>query len=74
MVHQDVQWLASIRGRLGYTWGSSMVYATGGGAWEHLRTNALLSTDTSAGVFSQSNGFTSTSNRSAMPSAPDMSG
>ena len=64
MVHQDVQWLASIRGRLGYTWGSSMVYATGGGAWESLRTNAMLSTDTSAGVFSQSGTVTSTSNRS----------
>jgi outer membrane immunogenic protein len=38
MVHKDVQWLATVRGRLGYTWGSSMVYATGGGAWENLRT------------------------------------
>jgi outer membrane immunogenic protein len=64
MVHQDVQWLASIRARLGYTWGSSMVYATGGGAWESLRTNAMLSTDTSAGVFSQSGTVTSTTNRS----------
>ncbi len=27
------EWLASIRGRLGYTWGPGMIYFTGGGAW-----------------------------------------
>jgi outer membrane immunogenic protein len=64
MVHQDVQWLATVRGRLGYTWGSSMVYATGGGAWESLRTNALLSTDTSGGTFSQSSAASFTNTRS----------
>jgi outer membrane immunogenic protein len=30
-VRQD--WLASIRGRIGYTWGPGMIYVTGGGAW-----------------------------------------
>jgi outer membrane immunogenic protein len=64
MVYQNVQWLTTIRGRLGYTSGSSMVYATGGGAWESLRTNALLSTDTSAGVLSQSAAASFTNTRS----------
>jgi outer membrane immunogenic protein len=26
-------WLASIRARLGYTWGPGLIYVTGGGAW-----------------------------------------
>jgi outer membrane immunogenic protein len=64
MVHQDVQWLATVRGRLGYTWGSSMVYATGGGAWESLRTNVLLSTDTAAGTFATSSAASFTNTRS----------
>jgi len=29
---QDVAWLASLRGRLGHTWGTGMVYVTGGAA------------------------------------------
>jgi outer membrane immunogenic protein len=33
------EWLASIRGRLGYTWGPGMIYVTGGGAWTGLQTN-----------------------------------
>ncbi|MBV9970679.1 MAG: porin family protein [Xanthobacteraceae bacterium] len=64
MAHQDVQWLATVRGRLGYTWGSSMVYATGGGAWENLRTNVLLSTDTAAALFSESATASFTNTRS----------
>jgi outer membrane immunogenic protein len=63
-VQQQVQWLASARARLGYTWGSSMLYVTGGGAWESLRTKSMLSTDTSAGVFSQSGTASNTSTRS----------
>jgi outer membrane immunogenic protein len=33
------EWLASIRGRLGYTWGPGMIYVTGGGAWTGVQTN-----------------------------------
>jgi len=29
----DLNWLASVRGRLGYTWDRYMLYFTGGGAW-----------------------------------------
>jgi outer membrane immunogenic protein len=32
-------WLASLRGRLGYTWGPGMIYLTGGGAWEGVQFN-----------------------------------
>jgi outer membrane immunogenic protein len=70
MVHQDVQWLATVRGRLGYTWGPSMVYVTGGGAWENLRTNALLSTDTAAGTFSESAAASFTNTRSGYAVGP----
>lgn len=34
---QDVDWLGSIRGRLGYASGRSLVYATGGVAWAHVK-------------------------------------
>jgi outer membrane immunogenic protein len=62
--NSQVQWLATLRGRLGYSWGSRMLYATGGGAWQSLRTDVMLSTDTSAGVFSQSGVASNTSTRS----------
>jgi outer membrane immunogenic protein len=29
----SINWLASVRARLGYTWGPGLVYLTGGGAW-----------------------------------------
>jgi outer membrane immunogenic protein len=31
---QNLDWLASVRGRVGYVWGQSLWYATGGAAWE----------------------------------------
>jgi outer membrane immunogenic protein len=39
--HANVDWLATIRGRLGYTWGPGMIYITGGGAWSEFKLNAL---------------------------------
>ena len=33
---QEINWLASIRGRLGTTWGPGMLYATGGAAWANV--------------------------------------
>jgi outer membrane immunogenic protein len=33
------QWLATVRGRLGYTWGPGMIYITGGGAWTGVEFN-----------------------------------
>lgn len=52
--HTDIRWLATIRGRLGWTSGPNLFYVTGGGAWENLHTNVLLSADTMAAVFSTS--------------------
>lgn len=33
VMQRDVNWLASVRARLGYTWAASMLYVTGGVAW-----------------------------------------
>lgn len=35
-MERDVRWLASVRGRLGYTWGPGMIYVTGGAAWANI--------------------------------------
>jgi outer membrane immunogenic protein len=43
----DLNWLASIRGRIGYTWDRFMVYFTGGAAWADVNFN---STATIAGL------------------------
>jgi outer membrane immunogenic protein len=36
----DLRWLASVRGRLGYTWDHYMLYFTGGGAWAEVKGSA----------------------------------
>jgi outer membrane immunogenic protein len=51
MARENVNWLASIRGRLGYAWGPGMLYITGGGAWEKSQVDALLSANTAPLVF-----------------------
>jgi outer membrane immunogenic protein len=58
----QVQWLASIRGRLGYVSGPNLFYVTGGGAWESVNTKVLLSADTMPAIFSTSSAgnFTTT--------------
>jgi outer membrane immunogenic protein len=33
MMSDNLSWIATVRGRLGYTWGSMMLYGTAGGAW-----------------------------------------
>ncbi len=38
-INAKQEWLASIRGRLGYTWGPGMIYVTGGGAWTGVQAN-----------------------------------
>ena len=35
-MRQDVEWLASIRGRFGYAWGPTLLYVTGGAAWTRV--------------------------------------
>jgi len=34
MMSQNLEWTASVRGRLGYVWGSALLYGTGGAAWD----------------------------------------
>ena len=46
-----VDWLASIRGRVGYTFGDNLLYATGGAAWERRITNVTISANTSGGMY-----------------------
>jgi len=54
MTRENVNWLASVRGRLGTTWGPGLAYVTGGAAWENVKTTAMISTDTDPGAFSNS--------------------
>jgi outer membrane immunogenic protein len=49
-----IEGLASIRGRIGYVWGPGLLYFTGGGAWERVVHNTMVSTDTTAGTFANS--------------------
>lgn len=37
---QDIQWLASARGRIGYAWGPGLFYVTGGAAWAKVNYSA----------------------------------
>ena len=64
MVHTQIQWLATIRGRVGWTAGPNLFYFTGGAAWEQVNRTILLSTDTMAGVFSTSTATSFTSTKS----------
>jgi outer membrane immunogenic protein len=41
-VSREFKWLASVRGRLGFTWDQFMIYATGGGAWARVDIDAAL--------------------------------
>jgi outer membrane immunogenic protein len=34
LMSQNLNWTASVRGRLGYVWGSALIYGTGGVAWD----------------------------------------
>jgi outer membrane immunogenic protein len=61
MAHQNIQWLASIRGRLGYVWGPSLLYVTGGAAWDKRNDNLLVSTNTNvAGAAASAASFSTT--------------
>ena len=51
---ERLNWLATIRGRIGYTWGNGLFYFTGGGAWENSTHNILVSTNTLFGIVSNS--------------------
>jgi outer membrane immunogenic protein len=39
----NLSWIATVRGRLGYTWGSMMLYGTAGGAWMNQELSGQVS-------------------------------
>jgi outer membrane immunogenic protein len=41
-VEQQLSWLATLRGRIGYSAGPSLWYVTGGGAWGHVKTSSVF--------------------------------
>ena len=41
-IHENINWLATARGRLGYIWGPMLIYVTGGGAWTSVGSTVLL--------------------------------
>jgi outer membrane immunogenic protein len=55
---QRIDWLASIRGRVGMTtmalWKPTLLYVTGGVAYERLSTKAMVSGNTATEIFGQS--------------------
>jgi outer membrane immunogenic protein len=55
---QDVEWLGSVRGRLGYTWDRALLYFTGGAAWS--RTNFTGVESRAGGAFGETAAFSST--------------
>jgi outer membrane immunogenic protein len=57
---EKLQWVASIRGRLGYSLapgfvgGPMLIYATGGAAWANYSGSALMNAEVAPAVFGQS--------------------
>jgi outer membrane immunogenic protein len=51
---QKIDWLASIRARIGVLWGPGLLYFTGGGAWEEVKNDQVVSVfgDTATSTFS----------------------
>jgi outer membrane immunogenic protein len=49
-----IDWLASIRARIGVLWGPGLLYFTGGGAWEDVKSDQVVSIfgDTATSKFS----------------------
>jgi outer membrane immunogenic protein len=49
-----LDYLTTVRGRIGYIWGQGLLYFTGGGAWAGFHHDGILSTNTVAGAIGQS--------------------
>jgi len=41
-ISSKTDWLATVRGRLGWVWGNLLFYGTGGAAWGHVNTTVTL--------------------------------
>jgi outer membrane immunogenic protein len=58
-LNEKQNWLASIRGRIGYTWGPGLIYVTGGAAWTGIEANGgatLVSGETNTFTLSTTRG------------------
>lgn len=42
-MERQIDWLASLRGRLGFSWGHNLAYVTGGAAWTKVRSDGYTS-------------------------------
>lgn len=49
-----LDYLATVRGRIGYVWGPGLLYFTGGGAWAGFNHDGIISTNTAPGTYGQS--------------------
>jgi outer membrane immunogenic protein len=50
-VTEDIRWLASARGRVGYAWGPSLLYVTGGAAWTDVKYTGSTTAVAALGIF-----------------------
>ena len=58
-LNEKQNWLASIRGRIGYTWGPGLIYITGGAAWTSIQADGgatLFSGETNTFTLSTTRG------------------
>jgi outer membrane immunogenic protein len=56
-IHRSVDWLASVRGRLGWAFDRSLIYATGGVAWSGAQTTRLTGSIGGAVNFQNNPGY-----------------
>jgi outer membrane immunogenic protein len=59
-VAEDIRWLASVRGRLGYAWDRGLLYVTGGGAWADVKYRGSTSSSLTGAPPLFASSFTST--------------
>jgi outer membrane immunogenic protein len=51
MVHENINWMASLRAKAGVAWGPQWLYVTGGAAVANGRTNFLANSNTATGTY-----------------------
>jgi len=56
---QDIRWLSTVRGRLGYAWGPGVLYVTAGAAWADVNYSATVAWPVPAPEVLFTAGFTS---------------
>jgi outer membrane immunogenic protein len=54
LMSQNLNWTASVRGRLGFVWGSALIYGTGGVAWDSEERSGQVATPFNTGSIATS--------------------